>query len=292
MEVVSDRTKPRVKEYMTRDVATVSPDETVGEVATRIAESEEHSGFPVCDRRRVEGFISARDLLLADDDDPIFKIMATDLLVAHPDMKVNDAARVILRSGIQKLPVVDDAGNLVGIISNADVIRSQIERATPEKVGKLMRTLEQIHEIDLTEELRTVALEDLTPTQGRVYADELEGRRYELERGLAEPLVVIDNDGTLLLADGHHRVLASDRLGIDEMDAYVIVVDHEIDLGMARTAEKEDLERIDDIDVVDYARHPLVRTTKRLQSDNEGEDDGEEADGVGADHGESEDGGE
>ncbi|AFO58475.1 MULTISPECIES: CBS domain-containing protein [Natrinema] len=268
MEVVSDRTKPTVKDYMTRDVATVSPDETVGQVATRIAESEQHSGFPVCDRRRVEGFISARDLLLAEDDDPIFKVMATELLVAHPDMKVNDAARVILRSGIQKLPVVDDAGNLVGIISNADVIRSQIERATPEKVGKLMRTLEQIHEIELTEERRTVPLSDLTPTQGRVYADELEGRRYELERGLAEPLVVIDNGGTLLLADGHHRVLAADRLQIDEMDAYVIVIDHEIELGMARTADKEGLERIDDIDVVDYARHPLVQTTKRLQSND------------------------
>ena len=265
MDVVSDRTKPKVKEYMTRDVATVSPDETVSEVATRIAESEEHSGFPVCERRRVEGFISARDLLLAGDDDLIFKVMATDLLVAHPDMKINDAARVILRSGIQKLPVVDDAGNLVGIISNADVIRSQIERATPEKVGKLMRTLEQIHEIELTEERRTVPLSDLTPTQGRVYADELEGRRYELERGLAKPLVVIDNGGTLLLADGHHRVMAAERCGVDEMDAYVIVLGRAVNLGMARTAEKEDLEAIDDIDVVDYARHPLVETIERLQ---------------------------
>ncbi|QRV15923.1 CBS domain-containing protein [Haloterrigena salifodinae] len=268
MEVLSDRSKPKVKEYMTRDVATVAPDETVGDVATRIAESDEHSGFPVCERRRVEGFISARDLLLADDDDPIFKVMATDLLVAHPDMKVTDAARVILRSGIQKLPVVDDAGNLVGIISNADVIRSQIERATPEKVGKLVRTLEEIHDTHLEQERRTVALAELTPTQGRVYADELEGRRYELEHGLAEPLVVIDNGGTLLLADGHHRVLAADRLGIDEMDAYVIVVDQTIELGMAKTAEKENLERIDDIEVVDYAHHPLVQTTERLQSNN------------------------
>ncbi|MDQ2051984.1 CBS domain-containing protein [Natronolimnohabitans sp. A-GB9] len=266
MEVASERSKPQVKEYMTRDVATVAPETTVGQVATRIAESDKHSGFPVCERRRVEGFVSARDLLLADDDDPIFKVMTTDLLVAHPDMKVTDAARVILRSGIQKLPVVDDAGNLVGIISNADVIRSQIERATPEKVGKLMRTLEEIHNVSLEQERRTVPLSELTPTQGRVYADELEGRRYELERGLAEPLVVIDNDGTLLLADGHHRVLAADRLEIDEMDAYVIVVDETIDLGMARTAAKEDLEQIDDIDVVDYARHPLVQTTKRLQS--------------------------
>ena len=258
--------KPRVRDYMTREVATVSPDATVADVATRIAESDEHSGFPVCDRRRVEGFVSARDLLLADDNTPIFRVMSRELIVAHPDMKVTDAARVILRSGIQKLPVVDDAGNLVGIISNADVIRSQIERATPEKVGKLMRTLENIHDVELRQERRIVRLDELTPTQGRVYADELEGRRYELEHGLAEPLVVIDNAGTPLLADGHHRVMAANRLDIDEMDAYVIVVDHRVDLGMAKTSAKEGLETLEDIRVVDYAKHPLVETTKRLQS--------------------------
>src|SRR6056297_1660036 len=257
--------KPKVKDYMTRDVATVSPDATVEEVARRIAESDEHNGYPVCDGRRVEGFVSARDLLLAEDEEPIFRVMSQDLIVAHPDMNVNDAARVILRSGIQKLPVVDDAGNLVGIISNTDVIRSQIERATPEKVGKLMRTLENIHDVTLREERRTVRLADLTPTQTKVYADELEGRRYELERGLAEPLVVIDNAGELLLADGHHRVLAAHRVGVDEMDAYVIVIDDELDLGMQRTADREGLASLTDVEVVDYARHPLVETTERLQ---------------------------
>ena len=269
MEEAWRGSKPQVAEYMTRDVATVSPDATVEDVALRIAESDDHSGFPVCERRRVEGFVSARDLLLAVESDPIWKVMTTDLIVAHPEMKVTDAARVILRSGIQKLPVVDDAGNLVGIISNADVIRSQIERATPEKVGKLVRTLENIHGIELSQERRTVPLAELIPTQGRVYADELEGRRYELEHGLAEPLVVIDNAGTLLLADGHHRVLAADRLEIDEMDAYVIVTGSAVDLGMARTAQKESLSSLEDIEVVDYARHPLVETTERLRSDDE-----------------------
>ncbi len=278
--MVPGQGKARVQEYMTRDVATVSPDATVGEVARRIAESE-HNGFPVTDRRRVEGFVSARDLLLRDDDEPIFTVMSKDLLVAHPEMRVTDAARVILRSGIQKLPVVDDAGNLVGIISNADVIRSQIERATPEKVGKLKRTLENIHDVDLREQRREVELAALTPTQGKVYADELEGRRYELERGLAEPLVVIDNGGVLaddedrggqprdggdlLLADGHHRVKAAQQADVPTMDAYVIVIDEPVDLGMARTAEEEGLETLDDIDVVDYARHPLVETIERLQ---------------------------
>jgi IMP dehydrogenase len=264
---MADERKPTVQDYMTRDVATVSPDDTVESVAHRIAESDSHSGFPVCEGRHVEGFISARDLLLEADHEPIFKVMTTDLLVAHPEMEINDAARVILRSGIQRLPVVDDAGNLVGIISNADVIRSQIERATPGKVDKLMRTLENIHGVPAREERRDVPLAELTPTQSRVYADELEGRRYELERGLAEPLVVIETDDGLLLADGHHRVKAASRLDIAEMDAYVIVIDEPVDLGMAKTAEKEQLETIADIEAVDYAHHPLVETTKRLQEE-------------------------
>jgi len=257
--------KATVKEYMTRDVATVSPDDTVADVARRIVDGDGHNGFPVTNGRKVVGYVTARDLLPADDAAPIFTVMEEDLIVAHPDMDVQDAARVILRSGIRKLPVVDDAGNLVGIISNTDVIRSQIERATPEKVGKLMRTLEQIHGIGVHEERRTVDLEDLIPTQTRVYADELEGRQYELERGLAEPLVVIDNGGTLLLADGHHRVCAAARVPLEEMDAYVIVVDDPVELGMQRTAEKEGLESLDDIEIVDYARHPLIERTKRLQ---------------------------
>jgi len=256
---------PRVEDYMTREVATVSPEDTVADVAERIAESDDHSGFPVCDGRYVEGFVSARDLLLEDDHDPIFRVMTTDLLVAHPEMRITDAARVILRSGIRRLPVVDDAGNLVGIISNADVIRSQIERATPGKVEKLTRTLENIHGISAREEHRKVELSTLTPTQGKVYADELEGRKYELERGLAEPLVVVETPVDRLLADGHHRVKAAHQLGIDEMDAYVIVIDEPVDIGMAKTAEKENLEDITDIETVDYAHHPLVETTQRLQ---------------------------
>ncbi|MBV0924571.1 CBS domain-containing protein [Halomicroarcula limicola] len=264
---MGDPSRPTVGEYMTRDVATVELDDTVAEVAKRIAESDDFSGFPVTDGRRVEGFVSARDLLLAADHEPMFRVMSDDILVAHPDMAVQDAARVILRSGIQKLPVVDDAGHLVGIISNADVIRSHIERATPDKVDKLGRTLENIHDITSHEDHRQVTLSDLTPTQTTVYADELEGRVYELERGLAEPLVVIDNDGDLLLADGHHRVKAAARLGIEEMDAYVIVLDEPVELGMAETAADSDLERIDDIEVVDYGRHPLVETTQRLQDE-------------------------
>jgi CBS domain-containing protein len=265
--MASSDDSPTVDEYMTHEVATVAPDETVGEVARRIAESGDHSGFPVCTGRQVRGFVSASDLLLADESAAIETVMSTDLMVGHPEMDVDDAARVILRSGIQRLPVVDDDGDLVGIITNTDVLRSQIERATPGKVDQLRETIEDVHGVDTDQERRVVSLSELRPTQTKVYGDELEGRMYEIERGLAEPLVVIDNAGELLLADGHHRTTAAAELGIEDMDAYVIAIDEPVDLEMAKTAEDEDMASIEDITIVDYARHPLVEQTERYQDE-------------------------
>ena len=261
-------TEPRVKAYMTRAVTTVSPTDTVEAVRAQIDGEDGHNGFPVTRDGRVEGFVTGRDLLAADAEATIADVMSAETIVADPEMTITDAARVIVRSDIQKLPVVDDDGELVGILSNTDVIRSQIERATPEKVAKLSRTLTDLHGVELTQERRSVALGELVPTQAEVYADELDGRRYELERGLAEPLVVIDaggDDGTLYLADGHHRALAADRLGIDEMDAYVIVPAEPLELGMAQTAAEQGLASIDDISVIEQDRHPLVETTTKLQ---------------------------
>ncbi|MFC7043090.1 CBS domain-containing protein [Halonotius sp. GCM10025705] len=258
--------EPQVAAYMTRSVTTVDPTDTVGAVREQIDGEDGHNGFPVTRDGHVEGFVTGRDLLAADPETTVAAVMSEETIVADPEMTITDAARVIVRSDIQKLPVVDD-GELVGILSNTDVIRSQIERATPEKVAKLSRTLTDLHGVELIQERRQVPLAELVPTQAEVYADELDGRRYELERGLAEPLVVIDagGDGELYLADGHHRVLAADRLGIDEMDAYVIVPAEPLELGMAKTAAEQGLSSIGDITVIEQDRHPLVETTTQLQ---------------------------
>lgn len=269
--MIQDSDMPAVKEYMTPEVSTVEPDATVADVARRITESDDFSGFPVADGARVTGFVSARDLLGADDATPIRNVMSDDIIVAHPEMTVHEAARVILRSGIQKLPVVDDDNELVGIISNADAIRSHIERATPDKVKKLERTLADIHGVTTTQERRTVELTALTPTQATVYADELEGRVYELKQGLAEPPVCIDNEGALFLADGHHRIKAAQRLGTEQIEVTMIVLGSAVELGMAQTAREDGLETIDDVEVVDYARHPLVQQTERFRDQDDGE---------------------
>jgi len=154
--------------------------------------------------------------------------------------------------------------NLVGIISNTDVIRSQIEHVSPEKVFKFIDTLKQLYDLKPTLNRDRVPIAGILPTQSKIYEDELEGRMYEIQKGLAEPLIVIRRPGKLILVDGHHRAVAAKRLGIKELDAYIIEIDENIELGLERTAREMNLKTLDDIKVMDYARHPLVAVTHRL----------------------------
>jgi IMP dehydrogenase len=259
---------PKVRDYMTQEVDTVSPENTVKDVIELIRRTG-HDGFPVVEDGRVTGYVSAAGLLEKNLGEKIFNVMSRDVLVADTEMDMTDVARVLFRSGKSKLPVVDKSGNLRGIITNSDVIRSHIERTSPQKVWTLKKTLEAIHDIHVDVVREAVNIDELVPTQPKVYADELDGRIYELRKGLAEPIVVIKKPNKLILVDGHHRVIAAKKLGIKSMDAYVIPLGDEITLGMEKTANSAGLHTLSDIKILDYAKHPLVEITKRLKKDDE-----------------------
>jgi len=255
--------RKKVKDYMTYDVVSVDIHGTAKDVIKQIKNSN-HDGFPVVEGTQVVGYIAARDLLFVQPDASIEQVMSGQLIVADPEMDINDAARVIFRSGIQKLPVVDEKNQLLGIISNSDVIRSQIEHVSPEKVFNFITTLKKLYGVDPTLSRGIVPIKDLLPTQSKIYEDELEGRIYEIKKGLAEPIIVVKRPGRIILVDGHHRAVAAKRLGITALDAYIIEIDEDIELGLERTANAMNLKTLDDIQVLDYARHPLVAITHRL----------------------------
>jgi len=129
----------KVKDYMTRNVFTLKPENTVRD-AVELVKKTGHDSFPVVDDgMKVVGYISAVDILDKDPETKIEEIMSKELYVARDFMDLRDAARVMFRTGHSKLPVVDEENRLVGIISNADVIRSQIEKVDPDKVDKRKR---------------------------------------------------------------------------------------------------------------------------------------------------------
>lgn len=152
------------------------------------------------------------------------------------------------------------------------MVRSHIERSTPNKVEYFKSTLEQLYGIKTTLKHMRVATDKLRPTQDRVYADELEGRSYELERGLAEPAIVVKTGDRWILVDGHHRAVASKQMGCKTVDSYVIDLGQDIKLGMEKTADNSGIKTFDDIEIIDDDHHPLIAITESIQDRAKGDD--------------------
>ena len=258
--------KPLVRDYMTGEVVSIHPDVTVEEAIQRLI-TEGHVGLPVAEGEKLIGFVTPKELLrnLHRPKIRLREIIAKGTVVAHPDMDLDDCARVLFRMGVKELPVVDDQAHMVGIISTTDVIRSHIERVTPSKLLKLKETLETLYSIKVDIARKKVAIGDFIPTQKRIFADELEGRKREIRRGLAEPILVIWKTPRPILVDGHHRVVAARQLGLYELDAYVLTLDREVELGLERNARAAGLNTLDDIEVNDFSQHPLVEITERIR---------------------------
>ena len=253
-----------VKDYMTKNVISVSPDTPTKNIIQLMKESH-HNSYPVVEGERLVGMVTAFDIVVKDWAEQVKDLMSTKLVVANQELSINDASRVMFRRGISRMPVVDKDEKLVGIITNTDMVRSHIERSTPNKVEYFKKTMEQLYGIKTT--LRRIAVETdkLRPTQDRVYADELEGRTYELKKGLAEPAIVVKTGDRWILVDGHHRAVASKQLGCKTVDSYVVDLGQDIRLGMEKTADKAGIKTFEDIKIIDDDQHPLIALTESIQ---------------------------
>jgi len=237
----------KVKDYMSTKVITVTPGQDIDEIVHIIRETR-HDGFPVVEEGNIIGILTTRDLVMREGE-VVRDVMTGEVAITFPETNLIDAARVMFRRGISRLPVVDKSGQLVGIVTNTDVIRSHIERATPAKVQKLQNSLEKLYGVNSYVRLGKVEISKLRPTQSKIQPDEFRGREYEIKRGLAEPVVVVSTGQRMILVDGHHRALAANISGIEEIDAYIVVLDRDIEMGMERTARSLGLYSVEDIKI-------------------------------------------
>ncbi len=153
------------RDIMTREVETISPDDDVGEVLSRLARAE-FNGFPVTEDGLVVGIVTQGDLvelfqpsdrtlwipvgfppflesltyavdLSWDELDlgidlarnagrPIAEIMTTDVVTVAPTADIDTLLSLLSddERDINRLPVVDEAGALLGIIAREDLLRA------------------------------------------------------------------------------------------------------------------------------------------------------------------------
>jgi CBS domain-containing protein len=136
-----------VQDLMTTPVVTVGPATPFKEIVARLAERRVSAVPVVDDQGRVLGVVSEADLLLKqeypdpDADLPLVwtrrrraehdkaaataarDLMTVAVVSIPPEATVAEAARRMHRAGVKRLPVVDQGGRLVGIVSRADLLR-------------------------------------------------------------------------------------------------------------------------------------------------------------------------
>ncbi len=120
----------KVRDVMVREVITVEEDSTVKE-AVDIMNEFQIGSLIVLERGKATGIVTERDFLrrvIAGAKDvvntKVKEIMTTPLVVVEPSTDLEEAVKLMLKSKIKKLAVVD-ANKLVGIVTLTDIARFQ-----------------------------------------------------------------------------------------------------------------------------------------------------------------------
>jgi CBS domain-containing protein len=152
-----------VRDLMSREVRTVTPDTPVAE-AVEMLIGKSYRALPVVDaERRIVGILTDGDLLarlglpdasvqseltaaelgreldvLRRSGQTVADLMVSPVVTIGADAAVADAVRLMTAHGIKRLPVVERAGTLVGIVSRVDVLRALAQPLTREAPARVL----------------------------------------------------------------------------------------------------------------------------------------------------------
>jgi len=147
----------RVEQLMTKQVQSCRPDDTL-ERAAQLMWDHDCGSLPVCsgaDASRTVGMITDRDIAMCGMfhpkplcDLPVSEAMARNPRTCRPTDAIEDAEKIMRDAQIRRLPVVDDDGRLIGMISLADLAREaarertrQSPRVTETEIGDTLAAI-------------------------------------------------------------------------------------------------------------------------------------------------------
>ena len=107
------------------ELKTVTADTDLATLTGRMFR-ERHTGYPVLSGGQLVGMVTLDDTRevseVEHDAYRVEDVMATDLETIHPDADAMDAISTMQREDVGRLPVVDERGELVGLISRSDLV--------------------------------------------------------------------------------------------------------------------------------------------------------------------------
>jgi acetoin utilization protein AcuB len=163
-----------VRNKMTPNVITASPDTTLAD-ALKLTRGNRIRHLPIVENDRLVGLVSDRDLRLAmppvwaSDTDyaqlredlgtrVLREIMVTEIITTAPDLPIEDAARSLYEHRIGCLPVLD-GDELVGIISETDVLRAFVELFGADASGSRLEIMMENKPGELSRVVRAIGVD-------------------------------------------------------------------------------------------------------------------------------------
>lgn len=132
----------KVAEMMTVDVETCSPHDTIQAVAAKMREINVGS-IPICEEGRLVGIVTDRDIVLRGIAEeltptaPVSEIFSETLITGTEDMLVEEAASLMGRHKVRRLPIVLKE-RVIGIISLGDIaVRGHMPQQAEAALGKV-----------------------------------------------------------------------------------------------------------------------------------------------------------
>jgi CBS domain-containing protein len=110
-----------------KDVVTASPEDTLAQVAKTL-EQHKIGAIVVVDQHEPVGIVTDRDLALAvcvrgiSPNEPVRRVMSSPVATLKHTQGVFEATRQMKQLTVRRLPVVDDDGKLVGLVSLDDLL--------------------------------------------------------------------------------------------------------------------------------------------------------------------------
>ena len=118
-----------VKRTMSKNVVSVSVPGNREKVLD-LMRKENKAVLPVVkeDTKKLVGVVTRSDLINNPDEEQIAMLMSRNLIVASPDEDVKDVAARMIEKDVRRVPVVNDDGELVGIITSFDLVSQALTK--------------------------------------------------------------------------------------------------------------------------------------------------------------------
>lgn len=136
----------KVQEIMSKNPRTVTPDTAIMEAA-KLMKSEDVGVLPVVESsssKQLLGMVTDRDIAIrvvaeGKTSASVRDAMTTGVKSCKADDSVKDVMELMGREQVRRVPIVDDSGQLVGIVAQADIVLEGDDKRAEEAIEKISK---------------------------------------------------------------------------------------------------------------------------------------------------------